>query len=65
MSGPRVKWKYVVAGAVVEGAWMPEGYFRSSNIMAKHSEKYKPPEKPETLESKRELFRSILKQGKP
>jgi cytochrome c-type biogenesis protein CcmE len=53
------------AGAVVEGTWMPEGYFRSSNIMAKHSEEYKPPEKPETVESKRELFKSILKQGKP
>lgn len=51
------------AGAVVEGTWMPEGYLRSSTIMAKHSEEYKPPEKPETLASKRALFRSILKQG--
>jgi len=53
------------AGAVVEGAWSPEGYLRSSNIMAKHSEEYKPPEKPETVESKKELFKSILKEGKP
>jgi cytochrome c-type biogenesis protein CcmE len=52
------------AGAVVEGAWSPEGYFRSSNIMAKHSEEYKPPEHPETLESKKELFKSILKEAK-
>jgi cytochrome c-type biogenesis protein CcmE len=53
------------AGAVVEGTWAPEGYFRSSNIMAKHSEEYKAPEKPETLESKKELFKSILKEGRP
>ncbi len=53
------------AGAVVEGAWTSEGYFRSSNIMAKHSEEYKPPAHPETLESKKELFKSILKEGKP
>ena len=53
------------AGAVVEGAWTSEGYFRSSNIMAKHSEEYKPPAHPETLESKKDLFKSILKEGKP
>ena len=53
------------AGAVVEGAWTSEGYFRSSNIMAKHSEEYKPPAQPETLESKKEMFKSFLKEGKP
>ncbi|MBI4573781.1 MAG: cytochrome c maturation protein CcmE [candidate division NC10 bacterium] len=53
------------AGAVVEGTWTRDGYFRSSNIMAKHSEEYKPPVHPETLESKKELFKSILKEGKP
>ena len=52
------------AGAVVEGSWSPEGYFRSSNIMAKHSEEYKPPVHPETLEAKKELFKSILKEAK-
>jgi cytochrome c-type biogenesis protein CcmE len=52
------------AGAVVEGSWSPEGYFRSSNIMAKHSEEYKPPTHPETLEAKKELFKSILKEAK-
>ena len=51
------------AGAVVEGSWSPEGYFRSSNIMAKHSEEYKPPTHPETLEAKKELFKSILKEA--
>jgi hypothetical protein len=32
--------------------------------MAKHSEEYKPPAHPETLEAKKEMFRSILKEGK-
>ena len=50
------------AGAVVEGTWSPDGYFRSSTIMAKHSEEYKPPAHPETLESKKEMFKSIMKQ---
>ena len=30
-------------GAVVEGAWTPEGYFKASLILAKHSEEYKAP----------------------
>ena len=30
-------------GAVVEGSWTPEGYFRATHIMAKHSEEYKAP----------------------
>jgi cytochrome c-type biogenesis protein CcmE len=30
-------------GAVVEGSWSPEGYFRATHIMAKHSEEYKAP----------------------
>ena len=30
-------------GAVVEGSWSPEGYFKSTHIMAKHSEEYKAP----------------------
>ncbi len=53
------------AGAVVEGSWMPEGYFRASTIMAKHSEEYKPPANPETLAAKKELFKSMIKEGKP
>jgi cytochrome c-type biogenesis protein CcmE len=48
------------AGAVVEGTWAPEGYFRASTIMAKHSEEYKPPAHPETLESKKDMFKSII-----
>jgi cytochrome c-type biogenesis protein CcmE len=30
-------------GAVVEGTWSPEGYFRAALIMAKHSEEYQAP----------------------
>jgi len=30
-------------GAVVEGTWAREGYFKASLIMAKHSEEYKAP----------------------
>jgi cytochrome c-type biogenesis protein CcmE len=30
-------------GAVVEGTWARDGYFRASLIMAKHSEEYKAP----------------------
>ncbi len=53
------------AGAVVEGSWMPEGYFRASTIMAKHSEEYRPPKNPETLAAKKELFKSMIREGKP
>ncbi len=52
------------AGAVVEGTWTPEGYVRASTIMAKHSEEYKPPTHPETLEDKKAVFQSILQEGK-
>jgi len=31
-------------GAVVEGIWTAEGYFRASLILAKHSEEYKAPD---------------------
>jgi cytochrome c-type biogenesis protein CcmE len=30
-------------GAVVEGQWAPEGYFKANLILAKHSEEYKAP----------------------
>ncbi len=52
------------AGAVVEGTWSPDGYLRASQIMAKHSEEYKPPTNPETLEAKKEMFKSILDKEK-
>jgi len=41
-------------GAVVEGQWTADGYFKSTQILAKHSEEYKAPHdgataKPQTL----------------
>ncbi len=33
-------------GAVVEGTWNSEGYFKAGLIMAKHSEEYKAPHDP-------------------
>jgi cytochrome c-type biogenesis protein CcmE len=33
-------------GAVVEGAWSGEGYFKAATILAKHSEEYKAPHDP-------------------
>ena len=30
-------------GAVVEGRWTPEGYFKATQILAKHSEEYQAP----------------------
>ena len=33
-------------GAVVEGTWTREGYFKAALIMAKHSEEYKAPHDP-------------------
>ena len=40
-------------GAVVEGSWSPEGYFRATHIMAKHSEEYKAPHDTKEAQSKR------------
>lgn len=39
-------------GAVVEGSWAAEGYFKSSHIMAKHSEEYKAPHDTKEAQSK-------------
>jgi len=46
-------------GAVVEGRWTPEGYFRATLIMAKHSEEYRAPEPGETAARHRELLRTL------
>jgi len=45
-------------GAVVEGSWSPEGYFRATHIMAKHSEEYKAPHDPSQAGA-RELMRTL------
>jgi len=38
-------------GAVVEGQWVSEGYFKSTHIMAKHSEEYEAPHGPGAVSS--------------
>jgi cytochrome c-type biogenesis protein CcmE len=45
-------------GAVVEGHWTPDGYFRASLILAKHSEEYKAPDG-QGASGYRELFKSL------
>jgi cytochrome c-type biogenesis protein CcmE len=39
-------------GAVVEGQWTSEGYFKATLIMAKHSEEYKAPHDVKEAQSK-------------
>lgn len=46
-------------GAVVEGSWSPEGYFKATLILAKHSEEYKAPHDGEA--GYRELMKSLGK----
>lgn len=48
-------------GAVVEGRWSPEGYFKASLILAKHSEEYKAPHDGEA--GYRDLMKSLGKTG--
>ena len=48
-------------GAVVEGSWSPEGYFKAVLILAKHSEEYKAPHDGEA--GYRELMKSLGKTG--
>jgi cytochrome c-type biogenesis protein CcmE len=38
-------------GAVIEGQWAAEGYFRSTHIMAKHSEEYQAPHDTKAISS--------------
>jgi len=45
-------------GAVVEGSWTTDGYFKATLIMAKHSEEYKAPHG-ETEAGYKELIRSL------
>lgn len=40
-------------GAVVEGRWTPEGYFKATTILAKHSEEYKAPDMSKTATTSR------------
>jgi len=47
-------------GAVVEGRWSPEGYFKATLILAKHSEEYKAPH---DGSGNRDLMKSLGKTG--
>jgi len=46
-------------GAVVEGTLQPDGTFRASTIMAKHSEEYKPHKDGKTPDPK-EMYKTLL-----
>jgi cytochrome c-type biogenesis protein CcmE len=46
-------------GAVVEGSWSPDGYFKAALILAKHSEEYKAPHDGEA--GYKELIKSLGK----
>ncbi len=49
-------------GAVVEGTWSSEGYFRAATILAKHSEEYKAPATGAQA-SYQELFKTLGGRG--
>ena len=49
-------------GAVVEGSWSADGYFKASLILAKHSEEYKAPHDTSGA-GYRELIKSLRKDG--
>ncbi|MGH7390621.1 MAG: cytochrome c maturation protein CcmE [Candidatus Rokuibacteriota bacterium] len=49
-------------GAVVEGRWTPEGHFKASLILAKHSEEYKAPHDASDA-GYRELLKSLRRSG--
>jgi cytochrome c-type biogenesis protein CcmE len=48
-------------GAVVEGNWTADGYFKANQILAKHSEEYKAP-KGETAAKHQELLKTLKAQ---
>ena len=50
-------------GAVVEGSWSPDGYFKATLILAKHSEEYKAPHDGEA--GYKELIKSLGKKAGP
>ncbi len=50
-------------GAVVEGTWTREGYFKASLILAKHSEEYKAPHGDEAQAGYRELLKTLKDQA--
>jgi cytochrome c-type biogenesis protein CcmE len=46
-------------GAVVEGTWTPDGYFKATLIMAKHSESYQAPHGDPSSAAYREMIRAL------
>lgn len=50
-------------GAVVEGVWTSEGYFRASLILAKHSEEYKAPHDDSAAAGYKDLIRTLRGDG--
>ena len=50
-------------GAVVEGSWSPDGYFKATLILAKHSEEYKAPHDGEA--GYKEMIKSLGKKTGP
>jgi cytochrome c-type biogenesis protein CcmE len=52
-------------GAVVEGTWTTDGYFKASLIMAKHSEEYKAPHGDEAQAGYKELLKTLKGEGNP
>lgn len=50
-------------GAVVEGSWTGNGYFKATQILAKHSEEYKVPHGDAATERK-ELLKTLKGEGR-
>ncbi len=50
-------------GAVVEGSWTGDGYFKATQILAKHSEEYKVPHGDAATERK-ELLKTLKGDGR-
>jgi cytochrome c-type biogenesis protein CcmE len=50
-------------GAVVEGSWTADGYFKASLILAKHSEEYKAPHDGDATGG-RDLIRTLQGEGR-
>ena len=50
-------------GAVLEGSWTPDGYFKATLIMAKHSEEYKAPHD-QSQAGYRELMKTLRGEGR-
>jgi cytochrome c-type biogenesis protein CcmE len=51
-------------GAVVEGGWSGDGYFKATTILAKHSEEYKAPHDPSQAGYK-ELLKTLRAPQEP